>query len=262
MTVLPEDGPVDVAGVHLPSGRRLHPDDGDLSVLWATDEPLDDGAATWWLLHNAENGSSVIPLLLSGIGGDQGDRPWDSGEFDGGNAADIEELVVADLLARWWEMGVPDPEEDEDETAELLSPFTRRFPGLAPAEERLIPVETLEGVLAQFPPARLGLVVADSPADALSVLGWRGATNYDQAPKELSAVLRSWQERFGATLVGVGFDTVHLLVTRPPRSRASAVRAAAEHYAFCLDSVVQGAGSISALADELIDAPVWSFWWD
>jgi len=27
-------------------------------------------------------------------------------------------------------MGVPDPEEDEDETAELLAPFAREFPDL------------------------------------------------------------------------------------------------------------------------------------
>jgi hypothetical protein len=86
--------------------------------------------------------------------------------------------------------------------------------------------------------------------------------NYEQAADELSAVLRSWEERFGAVLVGVGFDTLHLLVERPPQTMESAIRVAAEHFAFCTDNVDQGAGSIRELAQELVGAPIWSFWWD
>ena len=105
-------------------------------------------------------------------------------------------------------------------------------------------------------------IAAERPADALSVLGWHGAVNYDQDADDLSIVLRSWQERFGATLVGVGFDTIYLLVARPPCTLEAAQRVAAEHFAFCSDSVYQGVGSISQLADDLIDGPIWSFWWD
>jgi uncharacterized protein (DUF2141 family) len=120
----------------------------------------------------------------------------------------------------------------------------------------------LDEGLRLLPEGRLGLVTAARPADALAVLGWQGASNYEQAPEELSVVLRSWEERFGAILVAVGFDSLHLLVERPPQSANSAIRVAAEHFAFCTDSVDQGAGSIRELAQELEGAPIWSFWWD
>lgn len=103
---------------------------------------------------------------------------------------------------------------------------------------------------------------AARPADAVAVLGWQGALNYDQAPDELSAVLGAGEERFGASLVAVGFDTLHLLVERPPWSAESAIRVSADHFAFCTDNVNQGAGSIRELAQELEGAPIWSFWWD
>ena len=144
----------------------------------------------------------------------------------------------------------------------MLSPFSRSFPGLAPAEETTIADDVLDEGLRVLPASRLGLVTAARPADAIAVLGWQGALNYDQAPDELSAVLRSWEQRFGAILVAVGFDTLHLLVERPPQSPESAIRVAAEHFAFCTDNVDQGAGSIRALAQELEGAPIWSFWWD
>jgi len=63
-------------------------------------------------------------------------------------------------------------------------------------------------------------------------------------------------------LVGVRFDTIHLLVARPPHTLDAAQRVAAEYFAFCSDSVYQGVRSISQLSDDLIDGPIWSFWWD
>jgi hypothetical protein len=53
----------------------------------------------------------------------------------------------------------------------------------------------------------------------------------------LSAVLRSWEERFGATLVWIGGFTLVLAVADPPRTREESERVAAEHFAFCHDQV-------------------------
>lgn len=41
----------------------------------------------------------------------------------------------------------------------------------------------------------------------------------------------------------VGFDTVDLLVERPPRTQQAALAVAAEHFAFCTDNIYQGVGS-------------------
>ena len=65
-------------------------------------------------------------------------------------------------------------------------------------------------------PARIGLAVADRPADVLTRIGWTGAANGCLTPLPITAVLRSWEDRFGARLLQIGFDRIRLLVERPP----------------------------------------------
>ncbi|MEU9715603.1 DUF4253 domain-containing protein [Streptomyces sp. NPDC047976] len=49
----------------------------------------------------------------------------------------------------------------------------------------------------------------------------------------------------------------------PPRTLAEALPVAAEHLAFCPDSVWQGSGTVRDYAAEaLVGAAHWSFWWD
>jgi hypothetical protein len=76
-------------------------------------------------------------------------------------------------------------------------------------------------------------VAVNRPADVLDAIGWQGAANYDGDPLDMSTVLRSWEVRFDAYLVGLTTDTLTLAVGRPPRDLASALAIAAEHYAFC-----------------------------
>ena len=67
---------------------------------------------------------------------------------------------------------------------------------------------------------------------------------------------------FGAVLLGLGRDTVTLLVARPPRTPEQALAVAVEHHALCPDTVMQGTHTLRALADDLLDQPLWVFWWD
>ena len=95
----------------------------------------------------------------------------------------------------------------------------------------------------------------------LPTVGWRTA---DRFPTSLpiAAVLRSWEARFGARLLDVGPGTqIRLLVERPPRSTEAAQRVAAEHLAFCDERAGQG-HDIPGVAASLVDAPVWTCWWD
>ncbi|MFE1553384.1 DUF4253 domain-containing protein [Streptomyces sp. NPDC058734] len=49
----------------------------------------------------------------------------------------------------------------------------------------------------------------------------------------------------------------------PPCTLAEALPVAAEHFAFCPDSVWQGSGTVRDYAAEaLVGAAHWSFWWD
>ena len=75
-------------------------------------------------------------------------------------------------------------------------------------------------------------------------------------------MLRSWEDRFGARLLDIGFAEIRLLVDRPPRSLEAAQRIAAEHFAFCDECGGQGLRDISSIAVSLVNAPIWTFWWD
>ena len=180
-----------------------------------------------------------MPLLLSGMRGEPG-RPWESGELGPQAFGALAGLEAPVLLREGWDGAVPDPEEDDEETAELLAPFLRSFPGLAPdTSARASPAGLAAAVASLEAPMRIGLVVAARPADTLVSIGWRGAANYHDTSAPLTVVLRSWEDRFGATVMHVGFDTVDLLVERPPLSDQAALAVAAEHFAFCLDNISQ-----------------------
>lgn len=126
------------------------------------------------------------------------------------------------------------------------------------------PVDDCELVAGQLEPASDGglmLVSVDRPADVPKALGWLGPVNYDLSGESVSAVLRSWEDRFGATLVGIGFDTLTVQVGRSPQSDDQVSKLVTEHYAFCPDNIEQGMD----LSDYTANLPNWShwqFWWD
>lgn len=73
-------------------------------------------------------------------------------------------------------------------------------------------------------------------------------------------MLRSWEDRFGARLLEVGYDDIRLLVSRPPQALEAAQQIAAEHFAFADEAHhLRGVGSI---ARAIVNNPFWDFWWD
>ena len=251
---LPGDGAAVIAGVRLPAGKRMAP------ALWATGA-FGEAKNAWLTLQAGLRGSGLMPLLLSDLHGGPG-RPWESGELRRPGPAAPVDLDAGTLLPELWGEVVPDPVEDDDYTAEVLDPYSRAFPGLAPASSVQADAGALGAAVDSFDgPLRIGLVVARRPADALVNMGWNGAANFCSTAL-LAVVLRSWEERFGATLLHVGFDSVDLLVARPVTAEEEVLAVAAEHFAFCPDNVYQGAGSIRAYAEELPGATRWAFWWD
>jgi hypothetical protein len=104
-------------------------------------------------------------------------------------------------------------------------------------------------------------VPAGRPADALPVLGWTGVTHPDVV-LSIAAVLRSWQDRFVARLLRVGFAEISVLAQRPPRTLESAQHLAAEQWAFCSECGGTGLRDVPGIAASLMNSPVWTFWWD
>lgn len=265
---LPDDGPVRIGHVQLPDGRRLSPSSAekfgagpaaDGPVLWATRSVIDAPGPVWRDLHEA-CGPGLVPVLLVGLHAEDG-RPWDSGEFAPPAVTVVDRLTPDAVLRDMWTSSVPDSAENE-ETGDLLHPFGAEWPGLAEAQHANASPSDLEMALVSQGPARVALVVAGRAADVPAVVGWGGASKHLDRPDAISSVLRSWEERFGAKLLELGFDTIKLFVERPPITLPSALAVAAEQFALCSGIVYQGAGSVRELAHGLVGANIWCLGWD
>jgi hypothetical protein len=272
--VVPEDGrfhllPLCVYG----TGRQLRTPEGK-PVAWISDYTQSAGSC-WAELAEKAGVTGLQPFLLRFLErhwfetippfGDS--RPWDSGEAgrDPVDPSDVDALDAAAWLARRWDW----PGEEElatdqqlrEVTTEKHAPFGAEFPGLAPATTAEIDPELRRRALHQYTrPARVGVVPADRPADILACLGWDRGNN-DITAAELSAVLRSWEDRFGARLFEVGFDEIRLLVSRPPRTLQEALPIAAEHMLFS-DKAHAECDYVSDVAAAIVNNPFWDFWWD
>lgn len=242
---LPEDGPAEIAGVML-SGRRMRADmDGQGPVvLWRTHGEPSNAFKTWAMLADAHPRTGLWPVIVTGGRLDLGnvDPDWEAKVA----AVDYPAMVAE----RWTEFSSYD-----EELRELLG----AFPGVAAAG--VTPADDpLEHVFATLEVDSLALVPVQRPADVPAAIGWLGAVN-SFMPVELVPYLRSWEGRFGARLVALGFDTIQLAVERPPTG-TDALKAASEAYMFNPDVVDQGVGTIEALAEEMMQEPHWAFWWD
>ena len=271
---VPGDGELQIGSVRLPAGRRISAGHGSGGpVAWATTGPLPDAGRVWAALSQAHAQSGLVPFLLSGIVPGSTERPWDNQEFrDPDDVTDLDHLDAAALLREWWNSETSEAEEDDEEPegyededfaryiAEAIAPFSRRrFPGLAPAEDHQLSADRLDQMLGALPPARIGLAPASRPADALPMLGWNEALD---TALPIAAVLRSWEDRFGARLLRVGFAEISLLAQRPPRTLATAQRLAAEQWAFCNECAGEGLHDVPRITASLMNSPIWTFWWD
>ncbi|PZG11973.1 hypothetical protein C1I95_26810 [Micromonospora craterilacus] len=257
--------------VSLPPGRTVRGAEGagERPALWVSDGPAPAGL--WSQLHAVHQRSGLWPLLLDSYHGDAA-RPWDEGEVWPDDTSAPGQHDPERLLAGWWAGYTQTDEDDQlsgEERLAVTAPYGRDWPGLAAAvRPRVAPEQHADHwaeQLSQAQPAmRLGLVAVDRGSDVLAVAGWQGAVNYTGEPAERGAVLRSWEDRFGARVIGVGFAELYLSVAAPPSGTDEALRVAAEHFAFCPDNIWQGQRpcTLAGYADRLIDAPTWAFWWD
>ena len=140
------------------------------------------------------------------------------------------------------------------------SSASRQFPGLAPPEHTLLSPQQLTQALGGLSAARIGLVPAARTADVLPLIGWTPSDQSDALP--VAAVVRSWEDRFGARLLRVGFAEISLLASRPPRSISHAQRIAAEHFVFCDECAGRGLHDVPRITASLMESPAWTFWWD
>lgn len=266
---LPEDGELRLGSAVL-QGQRVRAIGGDRpEVAWATSGPMPGAGRIWLELSGLAAQTGLQPVLWSLRGvpwrspqkAEQFEPPPSLAEIDGIDGG----AVVAQL---WEEKAVDDGEESAEWVDDMVAPFSRDFPGLAAfvAEQR--PASELTAVLDALPPLHLCLAAADRPGDFLTAVGWGTTEAWWEALPSLSAVLRSWEDRFGARLLQIGPGAeIRLLVSRPPQSRDAALAVAAELWAFgdmvwVTHSPEEQVESVAEIASLIIDQPLWGFWWD
>jgi hypothetical protein len=202
------DGEMYVAGTGMwQAGRQLRAASG-VPVVWVSDRAVGRGLI-WGDVAEESAETGLQPFLLSGMDGGTA-RPWDTGEqvAEPEDTGAVESMDAGQVLDGWW-WGPSDEELAEDEELRaMFAPFGGRFPGLAPAVENELDPELVRRAVMQYTRrARIGLVPAARPADILPCIGWAGACNHRTA-LELAVVLRSWEDRFGARLLEVGYDDI------------------------------------------------------
>jgi hypothetical protein len=263
-------------GLRLPPGRLIDATyDGRWHepLLWHADKPAAPG--TWKALGAPAARAGLLPVLVDVGGHQEGPGNWelmpDRMSYPGDHDAE-------EVLAEYWEDGAEDElaeaaeEAQETELAEEVEPVGTEWPGLASAlmptaapdvRAAAVADSLTDGTHTWFKEPHLALVPARRSADIPAAIGWTGPLNYDNDVARLCAVLRSWEDRFGIRVVALGFDTLTVSVAAPPATRAEAEAVAAEHFAFCPDTLTQnGPDTLRAYAEELIGEPAWSFWWD
>jgi hypothetical protein len=261
----------------LPSGRLVIPDPQYAPytggapvvkpVMWVSDQPVPNATTMWARLLIQHQVTGLWPLLLTAHDGVSGGpaRPWHTGELAPVPVGAETEPDVDTVLADSWRLhGGVDVDFGPDAIPALPFPS---WPGLAEPGTTMADkvrfaashaTETdISNLTGRADPPYLGLVPASDGAAVIPAVGWLAPGG---GPAETSAVLRSWQDRFGAQLVSLGLDTLVLIVERPPRDLEHARHVAAEHLAFCPD--LADMLPFDEYAQQLIDSPTWGFWWD
>jgi hypothetical protein len=176
---------------------------------------------------------------------------------------DVDHHDAAELLADRWPGTCPC-----SSCGTRFAPFGLSFPGLAPQfadAADLQPDAVVRAAVRMASDPRhmlLGLAPADRPADVPAAAGWTGMCNSWDDVAEVSAVLRSWEDRFGAVLVRMHRSVLELAVAAPPWSRQDCERVAAEHVAFTCDDDSPTPKTLRQHAQSLSGARQWWFWWD
>ena len=204
---LPPDGTPTVAGVKLPKGSRC-------PRYWASDGHVPNAHALAQRLAAAFPQTGLWPVIW-----ENADDP-DAYAWFGDDPAEVAAVDPEDALRAIW--------------AEYIDP-AGSFPGLAAPSGATAPdafaafAASRSDYQAQTPMALL-LVPVNRPADVITAIG-TVATEVAPAPA-VNAIVRSWEERFGAVVTTLGPGELGLAVGDPPRSHAQARKLAAEQLAF------------------------------
>lgn len=221
----------------LPPGRIVESYGRSGRLVWMSDGPVPD-ADDWWRRLYAERArTGLYPVLLEYCE-----------DFSGFNVGGDDPVDAAAYLRDLWRPG--------------SWPSFPEWPGLAaPAATGLDPgacaAEVATGVVRENWARCLALVEVERGADAPAALHWPGT---DDA---LTALLRSWEDRFGARVVAFVHGGLFVSAAIPPKDLHEAHVLAGEHYLACPDVFHNNFDDWeNTYPPELLTQRRWYFWWD
>lgn len=252
----------------LPPGRLVP---GSSPGLWMSDEPVVAPGRLWARYQAQAHETGWLPLLMA----------WPCANGLGHDPAEIAEVDVEASLHESWSSyqqarslrpGHPAIEEIwPEDVAPLLAdpgPSFTAWPGLAaPADPHPGPspdavARAAVGQMLHYFTTRfiahVALVRADRTADVPALVGWEA----DAPALELSALLRTWEDRFGARVIGFEGSSVFVSVASPPLTSRHAAHVALEHVLTGASNLNDGTFPFPDYAEALRGERLWSFWWD
>lgn len=230
------------------AGQAVWVAEGDRSgtvELWRMARGVHEHTGLWPFLLTAD--ADILPDLVH----------FAANEADLAELARGEALDVDDVLREMTAMAASDDQDDDEGGDRDESTYDQEASAVTPDV-----LHDIEGRLQRDKPHRLALIEAAHGWEVPARLAWSGAVNYDLSGAQHLSVLRRWGQRYGANLLTLGFDTIELLVERPPVGKDEALAVAREQFAYCPDIVWQGVGTIGSLAATQARSSLWYFWWD
>ncbi|MGW0496736.1 DUF4253 domain-containing protein [Streptomyces sp. NPDC003007] len=241
-------------GLRLPAGALVdtaHDGPWPEPLLWCADGRALPGG---WAALEPGRRAGLLPVVLEAGDGHGGPDRW---ELTPGEVSYPGDHDAQEVLAEYWEEHAP--------RGEARPGPADAAPGDQDPESVAAGVaDTLLDDGGPFKDPRLALVPARRSADIPTAIGWTGPADHDGDTARISAVLRSWEDRFGLRLIALGFDHLLVSVAAPPTTPADAEALAAEHFAFCPDNIHQGTHpTLRAYAEhQVLNQRTWHFWWD
>lgn len=253
---LPPDGATRVAGVDVPAGHSLVVPGPSGRSIWAAPAHLLDPWPVVGQLQRAFPVTGLWPLLTFGaMWGDCG-YPWSPHAELGMRDEDMVPDDGGAFLYRNWRANYADSDYF-DEWNQPLLPWPGLLTPSEPGTER--EVDPVGGPSAWREDGQLMLVPAARPADAFRIVGTLEYNAYPP-PAEFVAVLRSWEDRYGALPLRFCGDRLVLGIRRPPRTVEEARAAVIEMQSFSIDAF--NTYDWPEAFESMRGNPYWEFWWD
>lgn len=238
---IPERGQVSLSGVDLPPGG---PALG--GRVWISDEVLRGPADLWAAFATQFSSTGLWPTIVYG--------QFDANLVERGYSN--ERSDAEEVLTESWQRFVAILRD----SSEFMGDRSVVFPGLTANQDHCVH-NALEVIGRRPSSGRFALVPVARPADVVDLLVWNGTNEWLESSDDVSTILRSWEDRMGAFVFGLGFDKLSLVVERPPLLGGDdRIRWQYERTAF---------NPTTSLNFETFEAPlqygveeVLSFWWD